>query len=92
MLCKPGAVAGKFAKSDKIGQFLDRGDTVLVSFGSVIKAHTLPEDRLSMLLGAFEKLKPMQVLWKWESEGTENKNLATAIVPILLAIAVDRIK
>ncbi len=72
MLCNP--IIGKFDKSDKIGQFLDQGPTILLSFGSVAKAHTMPKEKADMFLGLFEKLKPFQVIWKWENKG---KRLST---------------
>ncbi len=67
MLCN--SKAGKFDKNDKIGQFLNQAPTVYLSFGSVVKASTMPKAKVDMFLNAFEKLKPLQVLWKWESSG-----------------------
>ncbi len=49
--------------------FLDGGEAILVSFGSLIKARMMPEAMIEMLLSAFKKLQPLRVLWKWEDEG-----------------------
>ena len=38
---------------------------ILVSFGSVIKAAKMPEDKRLALLNTFAKLK-QRVIWKWE--------------------------
>ena len=40
---------------------------VLVSFGSVIKASKMPEDKRKLMLKVFSKLK-QKVIWKWETE------------------------
>ena len=40
---------------------------VLVSFGSVIKASKMPEDKRKLMLKVFSKLK-QKVIWKWEAE------------------------
>ncbi len=59
-----------FAKHDKIKQFLDQGPTVFVSFGSLCQIHKLPKEKLDVLLNVFEKLKPLNVLWKFEKPDT----------------------
>lgn len=39
---------------------------IYISFGSVIKASTMPEDKLKEILGAMAEL-PYRFIWKWES-------------------------
>jgi glucuronosyltransferase len=62
--------AQKFAKNDKIGQFLEsaKNGVIYTSFGSHIQASKMPEDLRKKLANVFAKLKPMKVLWKWETE------------------------
>ena len=59
----------KLAPEDKIGQFLDsaKEGVVYVSFGSVISASLMPDEKRQHFLNAFKKLK-QKVLWKWETE------------------------
>ncbi|CAK1543150.1 unnamed protein product [Leptosia nina] len=40
---------------------------IYISFGSVIKSSTMPEDKLQALLGAISEL-PQRFIWKWESK------------------------
>ena len=40
---------------------------IYVSFGSVIKASKMPEDKRKMMLSVFSRLK-QKVIWKWETE------------------------
>ena len=59
----------KLAPEDKIGQFLDsaKEGVVYVSFGSMISASLMPDEKRQHFLNAFKKLK-QKVLWKWETE------------------------
>ena len=45
---------------------------IYVSFGSVLKASVMSEDKRLTLLNVFGKLK-QKVLWKWETEHMEDK-------------------
>ncbi len=78
MLCNPKA--GKFEKGEKIKEFLDKGSTMLVSFGSVVKTFTLPKAKLQLFLNVFEKLKPLQILLKWEDD---SKNVLRKILILM---------
>ena len=40
---------------------------IFVSFGSVIRASKMPEDKRRMMLNVFSRLK-QKVIWKWETE------------------------
>ncbi len=71
MLCNPKV--GKLVKSDKIEQFLDKGPTILVSFGSLMKASIMPKEKIDVFIDAFEKLKPLQILWKFESSELDDR-------------------
>ena len=56
-------------------KFLDEAGTdgvIYVSFGSVLKASVMSEDKRKTLLNVFGKLK-QKVLWKWETEHMEDK-------------------
>ena len=59
----------------KLKQFLDDAGpegVIYVSFGSVLKASVMSDDKRKIMLGAFGKLK-QKVLWKWETEVMDNK-------------------
>ena len=45
---------------------------VYVSFGSVLKASVMSDDKRKTLLSVFGKLK-QKVLWKWETDEMEDK-------------------
>ena len=45
---------------------------IYVSFGSVLKASVMSDDKRKIMLGAFAKLK-QKVLWKWETEVMDDK-------------------
>ena len=45
---------------------------IYVSFGSVLKASVMSDDKRKIMLGAFGKLK-QKVLWKWETEVMDDK-------------------
>ena len=45
---------------------------IYVSFGSVLKASVMSENKRKTLLNVFGKLK-QKVLWKWETESMEDK-------------------
>ena len=60
---------------EKLRDFLDsagREGVIYVSFGSVLKASVMSEDRRKALLRVFGKLK-QKVLWKWETDHMEDK-------------------
>ena len=69
--CKP---AKDFLENDQIGNFLknSKNGVIYVSFGSVIKASLMGEDKRKALLNVFGKLK-QKVLWKWETEHMDDK-------------------
>ena len=59
----------------KLRKFLDGASdegVIYVSFGSVIKASLMGEDKRKALLNVFGKLK-QKVLWKWETEHMDDK-------------------
>merc|ERR1711936_1519829 len=59
----------------KLKQFLDDAGpegVIYVSFGSVLKASVMSDDKRKIMLGAFAKLK-QKVLWKWETEVMDDK-------------------
>ena len=59
----------------KLKKFLDEAGpdgVVYVSFGSVLKASVMSEDKRKTLLSVFGKLK-QKVLWKWETDEMEDK-------------------
>jgi glucuronosyltransferase len=64
----------KLPPDNKIGQFLDNAKegVVYVSFGSVISASLMSEEKRQSFLSAFKKLK-QKVLWKWETETMDGK-------------------
>lgn len=41
---------------------------IYVSWGSVIRANTLPEETREGLINAFRTFKQQIILWKWENE------------------------
>ena len=56
-------------------KFLDDASeegVIYVSFGSVLKASVMSEDKKKALLSVFGKLK-QKVLWKWETDHMEGK-------------------
>ena len=57
---------------DKIAQFLDsaKEGVIYVSFGSVIQASQMSDEKRRIFLNSFRKLK-QKVLWKWETEHME---------------------
>ena len=60
---------------EKLRNFLDSGGkegVIYVSFGSVLKASVMSEDKRKALLSVFGKLK-QKVLWKWETDYMEDK-------------------
>lgn len=59
----------KLPPDNKIGQFLDNAKegVIYVSFGSVISASLMSEEKRLSFLSSFSKLK-QKVLWKWETE------------------------
>ena len=59
----------------KLRKFLDEAGpegVIYVSFGSVLKASVMSEDKRLTLLNVFGKLK-QKVLWKWETEYMDDK-------------------
>jgi glucuronosyltransferase len=73
MNCVP---AQKFAKNDNVGQFLESANNtgvIYFSFGSLIQGSKMPEGLRKNLVNVFAKLKPMKVLWKWETEQMPDK-------------------
>ena len=60
---------------EKLRNFLDsagKEGVIYVSFGSVLKASVMSEDKRKALLSVFGKLK-QKVLWKWETDYMEDK-------------------
>ena len=57
---------------DKIAKFLDsaKEGVIYVSFGSVIQASQMSDEKRRIFLNSFRKLK-QKVLWKWETEHME---------------------
>lgn len=41
---------------------------ILVSWGSMVKADTMPTEKRDTLIKAFASFKKQKFLWKWESE------------------------
>ena len=58
----------------KLKTFLDdaKDGVVYVSFGSVVKASVMGDDKRKALLNVFRKLK-QKVLWKWETDIMDDK-------------------
>ena len=59
----------------KLRKFLDEAGpegVIYVSFGSVLKASVMSDDKRKTMLNAFGKLN-QRVLWKWETEQMEDK-------------------
>ena len=54
---------------DDLANFVESAEhgVIYVSFGSVIKASKMPEDKRKMMLNVFSRLK-QKVIWKWETE------------------------
>lgn len=63
---------------NELQEFLDSAvdGVIYVSWGSLIRAETLPEDKRNALLTTFRSFK-QKVLWKWEGDTLPNqpKNL-----------------
>lgn len=55
-------------------KFLDSADNgaIYVSWGSMVKAHTLPDERREQILKVFAGLK-QKVLWKWANDSLPNQ-------------------
>ena len=56
-------------------KFLDEAGeegVIYVSFGSVLKASVMSDEKRKILLNVFGKLK-QRVLWKWETDHMEDK-------------------
>lgn len=45
---------------------------IYFSMGSLIKAHSFPEERRAAFLNVFSKIK-QRVLWKWENDSIPNQ-------------------
>lgn len=58
----------------EIQDFLDKADhgVIYVSWGSMIRAESLPEEKRESLLKAFGAFK-QKVLWKWENDTLPNQ-------------------
>ena len=58
----------------KLKKFLDdaKDGVIYVSFGSVVKAKYMDDDKRKAFLNVFRKLK-QKVLWKWETEHMDDK-------------------
>jgi len=54
---------------EDLNYFVESADdgVIFISFGSVIKASKMPEEKRKMFLSAFSKLK-QKIIWKWETE------------------------
>ena len=54
---------------DDLATFVEsaKHGVIFVSFGSVIRASKMPEDKRKMMLNVFSRLK-QKVIWKWETE------------------------
>ena len=64
----------KIKDDPKLKTFLDdaKDGVVYVSFGSVVKASVMGDDKRKALLNVFGKLK-QKVLWKWEIDDMDDK-------------------
>lgn len=40
---------------------------IYISFGSVVKSSTMPEDKLKAILGSIAEM-PQRFIWKWEDQ------------------------
>ena len=62
----------------KLKEFLDdaKDGVIYVSFGSVVKAKYMDEDKRKAFLNVFRKLK-QKVLWKWETEHMDGDMLVS---------------
>ncbi|XP_062548930.1 UDP-glycosyltransferase UGT5-like [Armigeres subalbatus] len=58
----------------ELKQLLDTADhgVIYISWGSMIRAETLPDDKRDALLSALGSLK-QRIIWKWENETLPNK-------------------
>ena len=58
----------------KLKEFLDdaKDGVIYVSFGSIVKAKYMDDDKRKAFLNVFRKLK-QKVLWKWETEHMVDK-------------------
>ncbi len=62
---------------ENLQAFMDSGSehgVIYVSFGSVLKASQMSEDKRKLLLSVFSKLK-QKVIWKWETEVLNDINI-----------------
>ncbi|XP_043267265.1 UDP-glycosyltransferase UGT5-like [Venturia canescens] len=59
---------------DDLQRFLDEAKegVLYFSLGSMIKASTMPKDKLQMIVNVFRDI-PRKVIWKWEAEDMPNK-------------------
>lgn len=72
MNCRPPV---PFDPKDRVGEFLNNAEhgVVYVSFGSVLQGSKMSQAHKKIFLNVFEKLKPVKVLWKWETEQLDDK-------------------
>ena len=73
-ICNHFRAPQKIEDDLKLKEFLDdaKDGVIYVSFGSVLKAKYMSEDKRKALLNVFGKLK-QKVLWKWETEHMDDK-------------------
>jgi len=64
MSCRPGNKLEGELKDWVEGA---KDGVIYVSFGSVVKAHEMPEERRKLMISVLSKLK-QRVVWKWEKE------------------------
>lgn len=59
---------------EDIQKFLDdaKEGVLFLSFGSMVKSSTMPEDKLRDIIKVLKEL-PVKILWKWESENFPEK-------------------
>ena len=67
MNCRPGK---PFPAEDKVGEFLDKSKNgvVFMSFGSIIKASSMPKENKDIILQVFARFPQYNFIWKWEEE------------------------
>ena len=67
MNCRPGK---PFPAEDKVGEFLDKSKNgvVFMSFGSIIKASSMPKENKDIILKVFARFPQYDFIWKWEEE------------------------
>lgn len=58
-----------------IKRFLDNAGygVVYFNFGSMVKAASLPTEKLEAILNAIKSISPVKVIWKWEMDELPNK-------------------